>query len=579
MQSPPHPTLRAWSAFLVLLLAIAVAPAPASGAAASGDGSPKDLVSRLDELFTDTYPADGPGAAVLIEKGDRTLLRKGYGLADLEMGVPIAPNMVFRLGSITKQFTAAAVLLLVEDGELSLDRTLGEVLPDYEGPAAGVTLHQLLTHTGGVPSYTAMEDYGARMREDVTVDAMLERFRNEPLEFEPGTDWSYSNSGYFLLGAVIEAASGTSYEDFVETRIFDPLGMHRSRYGRVSEIVPGRVEGYQGTGDDLENAPYLSMTQPYSAGSLLSTVDDLALWVQSLADDRLLPNGLRQRLWTPAQLADGRSTGYGYGLGVSEYQGSRLIQHNGGINGFVTSLLWFPEEEILAAVLSNRVGGQPHPGDLTVRAGAEVLGVPLDARPSVEIAPDVLEEYVGVYTIDGTDGEQEQTRVVTREGAQLYTQRTGGAKHAVRFAEKDRIFYPDSLTTARFERGEDGRVSGMWLDPGFGLEEHATKTDRPLPEPREEAQIDPERLDLLLNRYTGRYQLGPGAILTITRDGDRLHAQLTGQPRFELFAESETRWFLKVVDAVLEFHGAEDGPADSVTLFQAGREMEAQRVE
>lgn len=572
-----RPIVRSLGVAVAFLLTVTAAPARASQAPGGPDAP--DLVSTLDRTFSEAYPAGGPGAAVLVERYGRVLLRKGYGLADLEMGVPIAPNMVFRLGSITKQFTAAAVLLLVEEGKLSLDRTLGEVLPDYEGPAARVTLHQLLAHTAGVPSYTSMEDYSAKMREDVTVEQMIDRFRDEPLEFEPGTDWSYSNSGYFLLGAVIEEASGSSYEDFVETRIFDPLGMHDSRYGRVGEIVPGRVEGYQGTADELENAPYLSMTQPYSAGSLLSTVDDLALWVEALSGERLLPDDLRRLLWSPATLADGRSTGYGYGLGVSEYQGALVIQHNGGINGFVTSVLWFPEEEIFAAVLSNHMGSHPHPGNLTVQAATEVLGVPLDERPSVEMAPEVLDEYVGVYVLDGTSGDQELTRVVTREGSQLYTQRTGGSKHAVRFSEKDRIFYPDSLTTARFERDADGRVTGMWLDPGFGLEEHATKTDRPLPEPRKEAQIAPERLDVLLERYVGRYQLGPGAVMTISRQGDRLHAQLTGQPRLELFPESETRWFPKAVDAVIEFHGAEDGAADSLTLFQAGREMKAQRVE
>ncbi len=577
---PPtaRPLLRALALAVALLLALAVAPAPAEQPETE-EANPRDLRSTLDRMFAEPYPAGGPGAAVLVERGGRVVLRKGYGLADLEMGVPIAPNMVFRLGSITKQFTAAAVLLLVEEGELSPDQTLGEALPHYQGPAARVTLHQLLTHTAGVPSYTSMEDYGAKMREDATVEEMLDRFRDEPLDFEAGTDWSYSNSGYFLLGAVIEEASGMSYEDFVETRIFDPLGMHRSRYGRVAEIVPGRVEGYQGTGDDLENAPYLSMTQPYSAGSLLSSVDDLALWVEALSDDRLLPDELRRLLWTPATLADGRPTGYGYGLGATEYHGHTLIRHGGGINGFLTSILWVPDEEIVVAVLSNHTAARPAPGELALRAALEVLGLPLDERPSVEIPPEVLDEYVGVYLIDDTVGEQEETRVVTREGSRLYTQRTGGAKHAVRFAEKDRIFYPDSLTTARFERDTDGLVTGMWLAPGFGLEEHATKTDRPLPESREEAEIAPERLDVLLERYVGRYQLAPGAVLSVTREGDRLHVQLTGQPRFEIFPESETRWFLKVVDAVLEFHGAEEGAADSVTLFQAGREMEAQRVE
>lgn len=411
------PGERFASAFLVLMLAAASALlAPALARAQE-----TDLRAELDGLFEETWRPGEPGAAVLVTRGDEVVLRKAYGMADLELGVPIAPDMVFRLGSITKQFTGAATLLLVESGELSLDATLGEVLPDYDGPAARVTVHQLLTHTAGVPSYTEPEEYRDRMREDVTPEAMMERFRDEPLEFEPGTEWKYSNSGYFLLGAVIEERSETSYEDFVESRIFEPLGMHRTRYGRVVEIVPGRVEGYQG--EDAAN------------------------------DDA--------------------------------------------------------------------------------------------------------------------------TRVVTREGDQLFTQRTGGSKSPVSFSAEDRFFYAERLTSGRFARDEDGRVTGMWMHQSVGPDEWAVKTDRPLPEEPEEVAIDPAILD----RYPGRYQLSPGFWIDVTREGEELFVQATGQPKLRILPESETRFFLEEVDAALEFHGAEGGRADSLTLFQAGQEMQGERIE
>ena len=553
---------RSCLAFLVFA-GLLVAGSPSAAAEA-------DFAAELDAAFAAAYPADGPGAAVLVEKGGEVILRRGYGMADLELGVPIAPEMVFRLGSITKQFTAAAILLLVEEGKLALDDTVGGRLAGYSGPAAPVTLRQLLTHTGGVPSYTDVPEYLAGMREDQTVEEMIARFRDKPLDFEPGTGWHYSNSGYFLLGAIIEEVSGESYEDFVERRIFAPLGMARSRYGREPELVPGRVAGYQGAPGSYENAAYLSMTQPYSAGSLLSTVDDLARWNEALGSDELLPAELRELLWTPAPLADGRATGYALGFVVTDYQGHRIVQHGGGINGFLTSLVRIPEAGIFVAVLSNSPAADP--GALALAAATRVLGKPLAERPSVALDLGTLDGYVGVYAIDGPG---DQTRVITREDSGLVSQRTGGARTPMSFSAEDRFFYADSLTTGRFVRSEDGRVTGMWMSPAIGPEEHAAKTDRPIPAERQEAEIDPAVLD----RYPGRYQLFPGFSIDVTREGDRLFAQATGQPRFELFAESETRFFLKVVDAAIEFHGGEDGRADSLTLFQGGQELPGARVE
>lgn len=548
---------------LLVFAGLLVAGSPSAAAEA-------DLAAELDAAFTAAYPADGPGAAVLVEKGGEVILRRGYGMADLELGVPIAPDMVFRLGSITKQFTAAAVLLLVQDGKLALDDTVGDRLAGYSGPAAPVTLRQLLTHTGGVPSYTDVPEYPARMREDQTVEEMIARFRDKPLDFEPGTGWHYSNSGYFLLGAIIEEVSGESYEDFVERRIFAHLGMARSRYGRESELVPGRVAGYQGAPGSYENAAYLSMTQPYAAGSLLSTVDDLARWNEALGSDELLPAELRELLWTPAPLVDGRATGYALGFVVTDYQGHRLVQHGGGINGFLTSLVRIPEAGIFVAVLSNSPAADP--GALALAAATRLLGKPLADRPSAALDAGTLDGYVGVYSIEGPG---DQTRVITREGSGLVSQRTGGAKSPMSFSAEDRFFYADSLTTGRFVRREDGRVTGMWMSPAIGPEEHAAKTDRPIPAERQEAEIDPAVLD----RYPGRYELVPGFWIDVTREDDRLFAQATGQPRFELFPESETRFFFKVVEATIEFHGAEDGQADSLTLFQGGREMPGARVE
>ena len=300
----------------VLLLAAAVL-------AAAGPETKEDLAGRLDRIFAEAYPATGPGAAVIVVRSGKTVLRKGYGLANIELSVPVAPEMVFRIGSVTKQFTAAAILKLVEAGKLSLSDEIGRFLPDYPAPGRRITVEQLLNHTSGIRSLTGMPAWASHTREDWTPAQLIAFFQNEPLDFEPGTGWKYNNSGYVLLGAIIEKVSGKRYEDFLAETIFRPLGMERTRYGSDAPIIPGRVEGYQRTPGGIVNAPYLSMTQPYSAGALVSTVDDLARWQAALDRDGLLSAESRRRMWTPVTLPDGTGTRYGFGWESGATKGTR----------------------------------------------------------------------------------------------------------------------------------------------------------------------------------------------------------------------------------------------------------------
>ena len=566
--------LRPAAVLLALLFTLpSAAQSVQPAAAADPSTATATLAATLDSLFAAVYPDDEPGVAVLVTKGDRVLLRKGYGLANVEHGVPIEPDMVFRLGSITKQFTAAAVLALAADGKLSVDDPISKFLPDYPGPGAAVTLHQLLNHTGGIPSYTSLPGFWDTAGHDLTHEEMLAFWTELPLDFEPGTDWSYSNSGYYLLGMVIEEVSGMGYEEFLHQRFFEPLGLEHTSYDDPRAIVPGRVAGYEGAPGAYRNATYLSMTQPYSAGALTSSVDDLATWSHALLfTEKVLPAEWRERMTTPGALADGRRIAYAYGIGEGDYAGHRFIAHGGGINGFATYALTVPEEELFVAVLANNTGRPPGPTQLANQAAALVLGEPLDERPQVELDEAELAEYVGLYDIEHDD---ERDRLVHLENGKLFIQRTGGSKGEIGFSEKDRFFVVGTMVEGRFERGAAGDVVGFWLEPQAGAEEMAAKTDRPLPQ-RVEIEIeDPAVLDALV----GRYELAPGFVLEVSREGDELFAQATGQPRFQLFAESETRWFLKVVDAVVEFVGAEDGEADSVVLYQGGAEVPGKRVE
>lgn len=555
-------TLRAF----VLILAFALAALPV---AAASTVSNTELARYADRLLAETYPADRPGATALIVRNGETVLRKGYGQANLELGVPMQPDMVLEIGSVTKQFTSAAILMLQERGQLSVTDEITRYLPDYPTHGQKITLDHLLTHVSGIPSYTGLPEWPSRWREDLTVDQLIAMFKDKPLEFAPGEKWSYNNSAYVLLGAVIEKVSGKTYEDFIEQEIFAPLGMKRSSYANLREIVPGRAAGYDKEGDNYLNTQYLSMTQPYSAGALISNVDDLALWEQALASGKLLKKESLDRIFTPVKLNSGQTTKYGYGWSAWDFAGTRIIEHGGDIFGFSSILTRVPAEKLLVVILTNNPGQEPRPGTTALRVVAKALGKPVEDRKAVALDPQGLDEYVGVYRFD-----KETARVVTREGGRLFSQRTGGEKSEILAADRDSFFYKDSDSTLRFRRDAQGKITAMEFFPRFGPDAEGPKTDEAPPAERQAIELDPAVYDA----YVGTYELAPSFKITVTREGDRLLAQATGQPQFEIFPSSETRFFLRVVEAEVEFQKGADGKAASLTLFQGGREIPGKRV-
>ncbi|HYU33045.1 MAG TPA: serine hydrolase [Thermoanaerobaculia bacterium] len=562
---PSRANVFARCALLLLAAALLAAPARAAVSTTSDD----DIVRYADQLFSQTYPAGEPGAAVLVARGGKVLLRKGYGMANLELGVPIQPDMVFELGSVTKQFTAAAILLLQERGKLSVADDITKYLPDFPTHGQKITLDNLLTHVSGVTNYTDLPEWRTRVREDMTVEQLIGLFKDKPLDFNPGEKWSYSNSAYILLGAVIEKVSGKSYEDFVEQEIFAPLGMKHSSYGHQTEVVPGRVSGYDKSDTGYKIAEYLSMTQPYSAGSLLSNVDDLALWVDALSSEKLLKKTSLAQMATPAKLASGVSTKYAYGQGISEADGPEIIEHSGGIFGFTTDLLRIPDQRLLIVVLSNNPAQEPSPETLAYRVALKALGKPWEDRKAIALDPATLDDYLGVYRVD-----PQTTRMITREGDKLFAQRSGGDKHEIRATSRDDFFYTDVDNRIHFRRDAQGKITGMDFLNRYGPDATATKTDEPPPAERQAVQVDPG----LYDGYTGVYELFPGLQLTLTREGDHLMVQGTGQPKIEIFPESETRFFLKVVDAEIELQRGPDGKATGLTLFQGGKTIPGKKV-
>jgi CubicO group peptidase (beta-lactamase class C family) len=535
---------------------------------AAGPVANADLAAYADHLLAAAIPADHPGAAVLVARGGDAVLRKGYGMANLELGVAVQPDDVFEIGSVTKQFTAASILLLQERGQLRVEDEITKYLPDFPTHGEKITIENLLTHTSGIVNYTGLPEWIGRVREDMPLPVLMGLFKDKPLDFKPGTRMSYSNSGYIVLGAIIEKVSGRSYEQFVEEEIFHQLGMSRSRYNHPEEIVPHRATGYGRAPQGYRNAAYLSMTQPYAAGSLLSTVDDLAKWDQALLGDALLAKASRDRMFTPFTLSSRKATGYGYGWGIYDFAGRQVIEHNGGIFGFSADEIRLPGERLFVAVLSN--DEDLDTSDLAFRIVAKALGQGVEDRTSIPLDPKTLDDYVGVYRFDDEDA----TRFITREGDRLFSQRSGGDKKEIVAAARDEFFFKDLLpATLRFQRDARGKVTGAVFKRYNSPEQAGRKTDEPLPPERKAIQVDPARLDA----YVGEYEIAPSFAITVTRQGDHLFGQPTGQPALELFPESETRFFLKEVDAQIEFIRGADGKVTGLVLHQGNRDMPGKR--
>jgi D-alanyl-D-alanine carboxypeptidase len=322
-----------------------------------------DIARKIDLLVDREYDAHSPGAVILLARGERVLYRREVGMANLELGVPLAPEMVFRIASFTKPFTAQAVLLLAEDGKLHVQDEVDQYLPGIQA-FSGITIEHLLTHTSGLMNYTDLPEWWAGHRQELSVMDLVGLFKNRPRVSVPGTCWAYNNSGYVLLGAILEVITGMPYGRFVQHRIFDPLEMAHSEYEDASRIVPGRVSGYQLAGDAFQNAEPISVTQVYAAGGLLSTIDDLARWSRALFAGRILKPETMRRSFAPFLLQDGSPTRYGYGWFLGALGGIPLVEHLGSLPGYAHYMIGAPAQQLFTAVLSNRAVQQTVPETL-----------------------------------------------------------------------------------------------------------------------------------------------------------------------------------------------------------------------
>lgn len=408
--------------------------------ALSGAGRAQDAVARLDEYMNAATKLGKFSGSVLVAQKGKVLLSKGYGMANYELDVPNTPQTKFRLGSITKQFTAMAIMQLQERGLLNIDEPVTRYLPDYPKTGDKFTIRHLMNHTAGVPNLTSFPDFQSTMALASPLDKTVARFKDKPLDFEPDSKFQYSNSGYVLLAAVIEKVSGKSYDAFLNESIFQPLGMKNTGSERNEPVLKNRASGYRRTDKDIVNAPFIHMTIPIGGGNIYSTVEDLYLWDRALYTEKLVKKSTLDQIFTPAK------QDYGFGWVITTAFNRKMITHNGGINGFATDLARFVDDDVFIVLLNNFENKGPG-------------GIRRDLS-------------------------------------------------AIVFGEK-------------YE----------------------------LPAERKAIALDARIYD----SYTGNYQLEGGPLLRVTRDGDKLMAGPDGQAQAQLFPETETKFFLKAVDAQISF--------------------------
>jgi CubicO group peptidase (beta-lactamase class C family) len=540
-------------------------------------------VQKIDALLKQYHEYGQFSGSILVADGGKVVYKKGFGMANMEWGIPNQPDTKFRIASITKQFTAALVLQLVEEGRIKLDGKLTDYLPDYrKDTGEKVTIHQLLNHTSGIPDYknVSSNPYSAA--------DFVKKHVSGDLEFEPGSRYKYNNGGYSILGAIIEKVTGKSYETVLRERILKPLGMTNSGYGHHSTLLEKHASSYEKTPTGYVNAPYIDMAIPYAAGSMYSTVEDLFKWDQSLYEDKILSAESKKLMFTPGLGF------YGYGIRITDQpigksdQKTKVIWHGGGgINGFASLISRAVEKRQTVIILDNGshglnlpkittsiigiLNGQPY--DVPKRSIAETLyKIAVEKDVAAAIAEYRKLKAENSPTYDFSEAE------LNKLGYQLL-----GAKHtkdAIEIFKLNVEMFPKSSnvydTLGETYLADDQKdlalanyKKAVELDPANA---NALLIVRRLE--GKETKVDSSGFEA----YVGDYQVTPALVLTITKEGDKLFGQLTGQGKLAVEPVSETQFTIPEVKATISFEKDSAGKVVGLVLSQGTRTVNAKKI-
>jgi CubicO group peptidase (beta-lactamase class C family) len=412
----------------------------------------KKTAARLDSILSAYTKKNMFNGSVLVAKNGKVLLKKGYGFANFTYDVPNQPDTKFKLASVSKQFTAMAIMILEEQGKLSVNDPINKFIPDYPN-GDKITLHHLLNHSSGIQSITSLPVFDSIKLLPHTIEKLISYFKTLPLEFEPGKKFNYSNSGYILLTHIIEKTSGVSYDAFVTKNIFEKLGMKNSGYCYTNAVIKNLAEGYNQTSDGFHKAPYIDMSIPAGAGALYSTVEDLYLWDRALYTEKLVKKTTLEKILTPS------ADGLGYGWFIDSYKGHKWIFHNGGIEGFATAINRFTDDDMYIIMLKNVDNQKYFSANKIARQVMynDKFELPAE-RKEMKVDPAIFKKLTGQFEL-----QPGFIFTVTDNDGKLFVQASGQPQLQL-FAESEwKYFAKEVNASIEFVKGENGNAASLVL--------------------------------------------------------------------------------------------------------------------
>jgi len=525
----------------------------------------------VDQIFKNAQTGTTPGVSVLVSKNGEIIYEKAFGYADIGNKVPVTPDTKFRIGSITKQFIAAAILKLQEEGKLNVQDKLSKYIPNFPRLPRGdeVTIHHLLTHTSGIHSYTERPNFMKYITMPITPAELVDTIKAHPYDFNPGDKWLYNNSGFFLLGCIVEKISGMSLDNYLKETFFKPLGMNSTGIYETKQLLSNEAYGYSFGNKEITKAINWDMSWAGGAGAIYSTTKDLNTWNEAVFNGKVLSDESLKAAFTPAELNNKQKTDYGYGWFIVDHRGNKFIAHGGGLHGFMSYLERQPEKNITIIVLCNST---PAPEGINPSANssliAEYLLWPDMAKQSsfasdISVDENTLKKYAGRYNYG-----QGAVLTVTLEGKQLYAQMTGQSKHPIFPSSNDEFNWKVVEANVKFVMDGNKNVTHLIHHQG-GQKIEAKKLQDETP-----VAVNPSVFD----KYVGKYDVGNSNIIVISKDADKLFMQGANLPKYQLLPASETEYFAREINIRLTFNINGEGKADSITINTSGVEQPAKRI-
>jgi CubicO group peptidase (beta-lactamase class C family) len=521
-----------------------------------------------DRIFKSAQSGITPGVSVLVSENGRILYEKGFGYADVGNKVPVTPDTKFRIGSITKQFVAASILTLQEEGKLSVQDKMSKFVPGFPR-GDEVTIQHLLTHTSGIHSYTERPGFEKYLTLPVTPAALVDTIKSHPYDFNPGDKYMYNNSGYFLLGYIVEKLSGRSLPDYLKETFFKPLGMNNTGIYQTQLVLDNEAYGYSYRNDTVIKAVNWDMSWAGGAGAIYSTTKDLFIWNEAVFNGKVLSDKSRQAAFAPTILNDKQKIDYGYGWGISDFRGNKLIAHSGGLNGFVSYLERQPEKKVTVVVLCNSTPPPAgiNPGTNGLLMTEYLLWPGMEKQSSfgsdIKIDENTLKSYTGRYNYG-----RGAVLTVTLEGSQLMAQMTGQSNFPIYPSSNDEFNWKVVEASIRFVKDDKGNVTHAIHNQG-GQQLEAKKLAYETPVTVAASVFD---------NLVGKYDMGNNNLIVVSTDNGKLMVQFPYQPSSQLFPASETEYFILEANIRMTFKANDAGKTDTLILNIDGTEETAKRV-